>query len=439
MTWGAVAVAGVGLVGSVMSSNAAGKAADQQAQSTAQSNALQQYMFDQNRALQMPTINTGNAARDRLSYLLGLSPTGYSGGNAGGGSAPTLTYDQLRSQLLSQYTKSGASSGASNPLNLPPPTSEADAYNQMQQYAQYASTHPSGGVGSDGQPYGVGQGPGYWEPGSIGTGADEAGKSQRWVSTANQSTSQIDESGLDAEIKRRLAEQDAARQAQIDAAKNDPNYGRLAQQFQFDTYTPDKFSYTGEDLYKDPSYQFRLEQGQKALDRQGAAAGRFLSGRQLQASSNYNQGAASQEFQNAYSRALGTFSTNEGNRSNAFNTNQGNRFNAYQANFNNSVNPLLALSGAATLGSQNLGSAGAAYAGQVGNNLTNQANATGAAGIASANTISSGLTGAVNGYQQNQLLNSLLNRGSVNNNPSSGLGGLDASTVYGAGSGWGSA
>lgn len=413
---------GVAAYGAYSQSQAAGNAADAQSNSTAQSNALQQHMFDTNTALQMPTINTGNAARDRLSYLLGLSPTGYSGGNAGGGSAPALTYDQLRSQLLSQYTKNGSVGGQTSS-----PSSPMDAYNQM---LQYGGQNPTYGVGSTGIPYADGEGPGYWEPATTGTGADQAGKSQRWVSTANQSAGQIDESGLDAEIKRRLAEQDAQRQAALDAAKNDPNFGRLAQQFQFDTYTPDKFSYTGEDLYKDPSYQFRLEQGQKALDRQGAAAGRFLSGRQLQASSDYNQGAASQEFQNAYSRALGTFSTNEGNRANAFNTNQGNRFNAYQANFNNSVNPLLALSGAATLGSQNLGSAGAAYAGQVSNNLTNQANATGAAGISSANSISGGLNNAVGGYQQNQLLSSLLNRGSVNNNPYTGIDQMGATNNF---------
>lgn len=401
MSWIAVGV-GVGgaVIGGAMSSNAAGKAADAQSEASAQSNALQRYMFDQNQALQMPTINTGNAARDRLSYLLGLSPTGYSGG-AGGGSAPALTYEQLRAQLQGQYTRAGGTGGAPGYS----PSSPADAYNYLTDGRNVANA-----LAQQNQA-------GHWENQDYG-GPGE----RRWVPDATpQGASTIDETGLDAEIRRRLAEQDAQRQAAIDAAKNDPNYGRLAQQFEFGTYTPDKFSYTGQDLYDDPSYKFRLDQGQKALDRQGAAAGRFLSGRQLQASSDYNQGAASQEFQNAYQRALGTFSTNEGNRYNAFNTNEGNRFNAYQANFNNAVNPLLALSGAATLGSQNLGSAGASMANQVGNNLTNNANAQGAAGIASANSFNSGLSNVSNTYNQNQLMNSLLNRGSVNNNPTSNL------------------
>jgi hypothetical protein len=130
----------------------------------------------------------------------------------------------------------------------------------------------------------------------------------------------------------------------------------------------------------------------------------------LQASSDYNQGAASQEYQSAYNRALGTFGTNEGNR-----------FNAYQANFNNAVNPLLSLAGSATLGSQNLGSAGSQVAAQVGSNLQNNANAQGAAGIAGANAVTSGLNNAYTGYQQNQLMNSLLSNRGVNNNPTSGF------------------
>jgi hypothetical protein len=389
---------GVAAAGALSQASAASSAADAQQEATRSANDLQRYQFDRNTELQMPTINTGNAARDRLSYLLGLSPTGYSGtgGVSGTSSTQPLTYDQLRTQLLGQFTRT--TPGTAGPATM-------DQGESSQQMAQ-ASMGPVG--------------------------------FQRPQPEATSGGSTIDEAGLDAAIRARLADQEAQQRAAVAAAQNDPNYGRLAQQFQFDTYTPEKFSYTGEDLYKDPSYLFRLQQGQKALDNSGAAAGRFLSGRQLQASSDYNQGAASQEFQSAYQRALGTFGTNEGNRYQAFNTNQGNRFNAYQANFNNAVNPLLSLSGAATLGSQNLGNAGAAYAGQVGNNLTNQANATGAAGIASANSISSGLNNAVGGYQQNQLMQQLINRNNgVNNNPTSSyIDGLGASNnFWGTGTG----
>lgn len=403
------AIAGVATVaGAAMSSSATKSAAKGQQAATDAANAEQARQYDNNVALQAPTINTGNAARDRLSYLLGLSPTGYSGstavGGVGGSAAPgqaAPSYDSVRNELLGQYTRT---SGAPGPNGALAPGQSFTGFS----------------VGGSGAQYG---------------GAGDATGVPGWYDNRNQGTSTVDEAGLESAIQARLAEQRsaaaAAQQAAQSAAASDPNYGRLAEQFQFEKYTPETFSYTGQDLYDDPSYKFRLDQGQKALDRQGAASGRFLSGAQLQASSNYNQGAASQEFQNAYSRALGTFGTNEGNRASAFASNEGNRFNAYQANFNNSVNPLLSLAGAATLGSQNLGSAGAASAAQIGANNTANANAQGAAGIANANNISGAMTGAVNNYQSNQLMNTLLNRNtSINNNPYSSAGGLPNAAAY---------
>lgn len=55
----------------------------------------------------------------------------------------------------------------------------------------------------------------------------------------------------------------------------------------------------------DPGYQWRLEQGQKALERSAASRGQLLSGGQMKALTNYSQGAASQEFQAAYNRLMG--------------------------------------------------------------------------------------------------------------------------------------
>jgi hypothetical protein len=416
MSWGIVAGAAVSVVGGAMSADAAGDASEGQQQSARESNALQRYMYDNNVALNAPVMNTGNAARDRLSYLLGLSPTGFAGSGA-----PKVTRDSLRQELMGRYTRTGPAPGSAvfNADNLDPMT-------RMMYEARYRNGDPAERAAFEAQHIGV--------PTSVrdlsGANTGIHGDTLQYGQRQDQTT--IDEEGLNAEIERRLAEEDARQRAAEEAARNDPNYGRLSQEFKFDTYTPDKFSYTGEDLYNDPSYQFRLQQGQKALDRQGAAAGRFLSGRQLQASSDYNQGAASQEFQNAYSRALGTFSTNEGNRFNAFSTNQGNRFNAHQANFANTVNPLLSLSGSGQVSAQFLGNAGTNYANQVGQNLQGAANASGAAGIAGANALSNGLSNAVGGYQQNQLMNQLLNRNtSVNNNPGTTWGSND--TLFGSG------
>lgn len=72
-------------------------------------------------------------------------------------------------------------------------------------------------------------------------------------------------------------------------------------------------SYTGQDLYNDPSYQFRLQQGQNAIQSGAAAQGGLLSGATQKALMNYGQEAASQEFQNAYNR-FNADQTNQYNR-----------------------------------------------------------------------------------------------------------------------------
>ncbi len=59
------------------------------------------------------------------------------------------------------------------------------------------------------------------------------------------------------------------------------------------------------DFQEDPGYQFRLAEGQKGLNNSLTARGMALSGAALKATTNYNQGAASQEFGNAFARYKG--------------------------------------------------------------------------------------------------------------------------------------
>ena len=64
-------------------------------------------------------------------------------------------------------------------------------------------------------------------------------------------------------------------------------------------------AFTGQvNLSQDPGYAFRLSEGLKALDRQAAARGGLISGGALKAAQRYGQDLASQEYQNAYNRAL---------------------------------------------------------------------------------------------------------------------------------------
>ena len=73
--------------------------------------------------------------------------------------------------------------------------------------------------------------------------------------------------------------------------------------FRSQTAFPGEF--TGQvNLQADPGYQFRLSEGLKALDRQAAARGGLISGSALKASQRFGQDMASQEYGQAYSRAL---------------------------------------------------------------------------------------------------------------------------------------
>ena len=65
-----------------------------------------------------------------------------------------------------------------------------------------------------------------------------------------------------------------------------------------------KEQFTGQDIYKDPSYQFRLEEGLRALRAQQAAGGNRFGGQAMKDITNYAQGAASQEFGSAYNRFM---------------------------------------------------------------------------------------------------------------------------------------
>jgi hypothetical protein len=128
--------------------------------------------------------------------------------------------------------------------------------------------------------------------------------------------------------------------------------------------------FTMNDFEQDPGYQFRMAEGQKALERSAAARGGLQSGGTLKALAKYGQDFASNEYGNAYNR---------------FNSDRDRRFNR-----------LSSLAGIGQTANSQLGNAGSNYAnqfsaqagnlaGNVGNNLTGLANAQGAAGMAGAN------------------------------------------------------
>lgn len=67
---------------------------------------------------------------------------------------------------------------------------------------------------------------------------------------------------------------------------------------------------TGANEQNDPGYQFRLSEGQKALENSASARGGLLSGGTAKAIAKYSQDYASNEYGNVYNRAMGEYNTN---------------------------------------------------------------------------------------------------------------------------------
>jgi hypothetical protein len=84
--------------------------------------------------------------------------------------------------------------------------------------------------------------------------------------------------------------QELARLLGVGGDAGSEGYGSLAKPF------------TMADYEADPGYRFRLEEGQKAIDRATSAKGRYFSGQRVKGLTDYSQDAASQEYANAYNR-----------------------------------------------------------------------------------------------------------------------------------------
>jgi hypothetical protein len=80
----------------------------------------------------------------------------------------------------------------------------------------------------------------------------------------------------------------------IGGDKNAPGYGSLAKSFD-ELYGGDKFQ-------QDPSYQFRVDEGIKAVNRSAAARSMLQSGATLKGLTRFGQREGSQEYQNAFNR-----------------------------------------------------------------------------------------------------------------------------------------
>ena len=130
----------------------------------------------------------------------------------------------------------------------------------------------------------------------------------------------------------------------------------------------------------DPSYNFRLAQGNLATTNLANQAGGLIGGNALQGLTNYGQGAASQEFQNAFNRF-------QGQRTNIYNTLAG--IAGIGQNAQNQTSQL-AQNTAGNIGQATIGIGNAMAGGQIG----------------AANAYSNAIQGAGNSYMLANMLGS---------------------------------
>jgi hypothetical protein len=148
-------------------------------------------------------------------------------------------------------------------------------------------------------------------------------------------------------------------------------------------------AFTGKvDLTQDPGYAFRMSEGMKALERSAAARGGLLSGGMLKGAQRFGQDLASQEYQNAYNRAL-------------------TQYNAQVQRESTGYNRLAALAGIGQTATGQLTGAAGQYGQNAADAITSAAAARAGGTIGTANALTGGLSTYLN-YQQGQsLLNAL--------------------------------
>lgn len=190
--------------------------------------------------------------------------------------------------------------------------------------------------------------------------------------TAAQQDAQRESNALQLKIfNKQTANQEPWRLAGVEALKDmtplsDPN-STFAQRFAMKDFTAD------------PGYQFRIDQGTKAIERSSAARGGLFSGRTGIALQQRGQNEASAEYGNAY-----------------------NRFN----NDKNTVwNRLSGLAGVGQTATAQVNSDAGTYAGNVGSGMTAMGNAIGA------NQIANGQANAANSINQGNIWNKALSQG----------------------------
>jgi hypothetical protein len=394
--------AGVAAVGVVSSASSAGKAAEAQSSAADRANQTQMAQFEQTRADQKPFMDRGNAAGNRLQYMLGLDTNGGAGGNN--------TMPMTSAELID--TSSGQWKPNSQLYASDPNYRQAwDAFS-AQHMAQYG-VDPSNASGSN-----VDVALQQLQQGGFDLNAyNQANEGQR-----QQAQQKVGEDSAYGSLMRGFSAQDL---------NADPIYNQLAPGIQssIQRSTEDVDQRRGfansllhqfgeADFQKDPGYDFRMKEGARGVENSAAARGMQLSGATLKAMTKYNQDFASNEYSKSSDRFNNdrAFASNEyGNSLTRLNTDRSfgaDQMNsAYNRSTNDKTNQFNRLSGVAGTGQQSnalVAGLGANMAGQVAQNQIGVGNAQAASGIAASNGINNALTTGYGIYQNQQIIN---NRG----------------------------
>lgn len=172
---------------------------------------------------------------------------------------------------------------------------------------------------------------------------------------------------------------------------------------------------TGVTEQNDPGYQFRLQQGQNALQNSAAARGGLLSTGTAKNLNDYAQGQASQEYGNVYNRALQTYGTNF----NTFNSNNNNLYNRLYGVSALGQNSASSLNSNLQSGAQNQGNIDVSTGQIVGNDMMGVGNAQASGIIGSNNALMQGLAGGANSVNQALTLQQLLGAQNASNKAAS--------------------
>jgi hypothetical protein len=265
----AALMAGSGLLSGYLGSKGANEAAKTINQGTLDAIGANYNLYNQQRRDQAPYANAGAGAVNYLSYLLGIG--GGPNGQSSGPQTPTTAQNQVNSVLWNGKHGKAVMNGQNGFIWKP------DNHNDRSYTFMYVD-----GNGNDV----------YQRTGGMpGEGATNdfaiVGKDGQATFAAQPPVGQqFGQSGGNNQI--------------TDQMKSDPQFGSLMHDFGASDFT------------QDPGYDFRLNEGAKALQRSAAAKGRVFSGGTLKDLTNYNQNFASNEYGNAYNR----FQTNRATKYN---------------------------------------------------------------------------------------------------------------------------